>query len=141
MQPENNATGVMIVGAITMRTRCQILFLKNCGDGDVIGVRNHLANLNNVDLNGRDSRNMTPLMLAAHEGHIEVVRLLLNARADTSVVDEMRPDRPCTALDYAMGCGLPIVYDDSEDEGGPQNPHTDIAALIISAMAGPVRWS
>merc|ERR1711964_375625 len=39
------------------------------------------------DLNMRDKFGNTPLYLAAHEGQLEVVQALLNARADSSLVN------------------------------------------------------
>ena len=127
----------LIVGNLDLNTKNKMMFLLNCMDGDVAAVRGHL-DTGTVDVNCRDSVNMTPLMRAAHGNHVEIAKLLLNARADPCAVDEMRPDRVVTALDYALGCGLPveIVERDSKDENDehrPKGPHEEMAALIGSA--------
>ena len=131
----------MIVGNLDSDTKNNMMFLLSCMDGDVAAVRGHLDR-GTVNVNCRDSVNMTPLMRAAHGGHVEIAKLLLNAGADPFAVDEMRPDRAVTALDYALGCGLPVVEGDSEDEDDeddehrPKEPHGEMVALIISAMKG-----
>ena len=125
----------LIVGNLDLNTKNKMMFLLNCMDGDVAAVRRHL-DTGTVDVNCRDSVNMTPLMRAAHGNHVEIAKLLLNARADPCAVDEMRPDRAVTALDYALGCGLPVVEGDSKDEideHRPKGPHEEMAALIRSA--------
>ncbi len=47
----------------------------------------YLLSLNSVDINSRGLRKITPLMVAAENGHIEVVELLLKHGADLSVTD------------------------------------------------------
>jgi len=56
----------------------------------------------NVDINMRDSRGMTPLMLAVINGHAETIRLLLSACADIKLMDAENK----TALDHATDAGI-----------------------------------
>ena len=114
----------------------QLMFWLKCRDGDVAEVRRLLSESDAINVNGRDSGNMTPLMWAAHLGNIEIAELLLHAGANPLAVDVMRPDRAATALDYAMGCGLPVVEGDSEDEEGPTGPNHEMVTLIRSFASG-----
>ena len=127
----------MVVGGLNISCRNQTSFRMKVCDGDIDGVDRHLANPASVNVNAPDSVGMTPLMWAAHKGHIEIARRLLHAEADPYAIDEMRGDFAATALDYGLGCGLPLVEGDSEDEGGPTEPNQDMAALIRSFMMGP----
>ena len=52
-------------------------------DGDVAAVRTMLRS--NPDVNARDRYGQTGLMLAAHQGHREIVELLISAGADLNV--------------------------------------------------------
>ena len=130
----------MVVGNVSTNAKNQMTFQLNCRDGDLAGVRRCLDEDGTLNVNSRDSVSMTPLMWAAHEGHIEIARLLLEVRADPWAVDVMRPDRAVRALDYAMGCGLPVVEGDSEDEEGlgPLEPNERMVALIRSFMPHPL---
>ena len=127
----------MVVAGLNISRKNQNSFMMKCRDGDIDGVVRHLANPASVNVNTRDSVGMTPLMWAAFSGHIEIARRLLHAGASPYAIDEMRGDFAATALDYALGCGLPLVEGDSEDEGGPTEPNQYMAALIRSFMTGP----
>ena len=124
----------MVVGGLDMK---QLTWWLKLHDGDIAEVRRLLSESDAINVNGRDSGNMTPLMWAAHGGHIEIAELLLHAGANPLAVDVMHPDRAVTALDYAMGCGLPVVEGDSEDEEGPTGPNHEMVALIRSFASGP----
>merc|ERR1719433_1269797 len=64
-----------------------------------------------VDLNWVDSVGMTALMWASHLGNVDIVRALLDSKADPMVEDSYHSgSRRRTALDYAKGCGLAIDY-------------------------------
>merc|ERR1712232_1227011 len=56
-----------------------------------------------VDINLPDSLGMTPLMWAAHGGHVKVVASLLRANADMGIVDRSVEHSKITAYDYAKG--------------------------------------
>jgi len=59
-----------------------------------------------VDLNVRDSRGMTPLMLAVIGGHAETIRLLLAACADITLLDAEEK----SALDHARDFNFEDTY-------------------------------
>jgi ankyrin repeat protein len=80
------------------------------------------VNVNTLDTNGD-----APLIQAAYEGYTEIVRLLLEAGADVSVVD---PGMKATALHAAAYAGrteaakLLIAYKVDIDKQGPYNGYT-----------------
>ena len=108
----------MVVGGLDMK---QLTWWLKLHDGDIAEVRRLLSESDAINVNGRDSGNMTPLMWAAHLGNIEIAELLLHAGANPLAVDVMHPDRAVTALDYAMGCGLPVVEGDSGGSDGTKS--------------------
>jgi ankyrin repeat protein len=86
------------------------------------------ANVNELDANGD-----APLVMAAYKGHTEIVRLLLEAGADLTVVD---PDMKATALHAAAYAGrtdaakLLIKYGIDIDKQGPKNGYTALHDAI-----------
>ena len=66
-------------------------------------VRRHIER--NSNINAKDSRGRTPLLLAASKGHLDICRLLLDAGADPCVVD----DAGNTADSVALSCGHPEI--------------------------------
>jgi ankyrin repeat protein len=96
-----------------------------------------------------DSSSDAPLVMAAYEGHNEIVRLLLEAGADVAAID---PGMKATALHAAAYAGrteaakLLIAYKIDIDKQGPYNgytalhdaiwqSHTETAKIIIEAGA------
>ncbi|AMV36427.1 ankyrin repeat domain-containing protein [Planctomyces sp. SH-PL62] len=61
---------------------------KLAAEGDEAGVRRMLDEGAPVDVVTDGPSNMTPLQVAAKEGHLEVVKLLLERGADVNHVDE-----------------------------------------------------
>jgi ankyrin repeat protein len=57
--------------------------------------------LNNANVDARDNDGRTALSLAAAAGHVAIVRLLLNKRADVELVDKFNR----TPLSWAAGKG------------------------------------
>ena len=86
------------------------------------------ANINEADASG-DS----PLIMAAYQGYTEIVRLLLEAGADVTVVD---PGMKATALHAAAYAGrseaakLLIDYHIDIDKQGPNNGYTALHDAI-----------
>ena len=80
-----------------------------------------------VDINEKDSSGDAPLVIAAYKGYDEIVRLLLEAGADVTVVD---PGMKATALHAAAYAGrteaarLLIEYGVEIDKQGPYNGYT-----------------
>ncbi|MBN2736932.1 MAG: ankyrin repeat domain-containing protein [Spirochaetales bacterium] len=64
---------------------------------DTLFVREYIKGQG--DINVRDSYNMTPLILAADQGRLEIVKLLLESTADINAQDKMGQ----TALHLAAG--------------------------------------
>jgi ankyrin repeat protein len=102
-----------------------------------------------IDVNELDANGDPPLIQAAYRGHTEIVRLLLEAGADVSVVD---PEMKATALHAAAYAGrteaarLLIAHRIDIDKQGPYNGYTalhdaiwqnniDTAKVIIEAGA------
>lgn len=77
-------------------------------------VRLHIRR--GVDLNAKDNRGRSPLMLAASRGHVEVCRALLEAGADPLALDDDGND----ALSIALGAGA-----------------NDVAALLRACWPSP----
>ncbi|KDO27638.1 hypothetical protein SPRG_06909 [Saprolegnia parasitica CBS 223.65] len=73
--------------------------------GDVARVHEWLAQA--ADIESRDDRKVTPLMLAAAGGHHTIVELLLERDPDVDATDAMGR----TALMYAALSGHPIILD------------------------------
>ena len=80
-----------------------------------------------VDVNELDAAGDAPLVMAAYNGHTEIVRLLLEAGADVSAVD---PQMKATALHAAAYAGrtaaakLLIAHHIDIDKQGPYNGYT-----------------
>jgi hypothetical protein len=72
--------------------------------GDVSALREVTTRQN---VNYTDDLDRTSLYHAAHKGHVECVRFLLDMGADWSIADVMR----FTALDCAAGCQEETAYD------------------------------
>lgn len=100
-----------------------------------------------VDVSEVDSSGDSPLIMAAYEGHTEIVECLLEAGADVTAVD---PGMQATALHAAAYAGrtdaarLLIRYGIDIDKQGPRNGYTalhdaiwqdnvDTARVIIDA--------
>mmetsp|Transcript_138310 Transcript_138310/g.336181 ORF Transcript_138310/g.336181 Transcript_138310/m.336181 type:complete len:162 (-) Transcript_138310:128-613(-) len=83
----------------------QIRFRLSAKDGLSDVVEDYLTTERRelVDINLPDSLGMTPLMWAAHNGHIKVVAALLGANADLGLVDTSVEHSKITAIDYAKG--------------------------------------
>jgi uncharacterized protein len=101
------------------------------------------------DVSAPDARGDSPLIMAAYEGHTEIVRLLLEAGADVKALD---PSMKATALHAAAYTGrtgaarLLIQHGVEIDRQGPRNGYTalhdaiwqnniDTARVIIEAGA------
>ena len=80
-----------------------------------------------ADVNELDANQDAPLIIASYKGHTEIVKLLLEAGADVSVVD---PGMKATALHAAAyagnaeAAGLLIEYGVDIDKQGPHNGYT-----------------
>uniref|UniRef100_A0A7S1WUZ8 Uncharacterized protein n=1 Tax=Alexandrium catenella TaxID=2925 RepID=A0A7S1WUZ8_ALECA len=125
-EPED-ATGMQVAaaeGAIVVSTGQgearpvrpeQIKFHMSCRDGDLEAVKRWLDGdqREQVDLDWSDSVGMTALMWVAQDGCVPVARALLEARADPTIADGMRPGAPFTALEYALA---EFSNDDNDDD-------------------------
>ena len=104
-----------------------------------------------VNVNELDANQDAPLIIAAYKGYIEIVKSLLEAGADVSVVD---PGMKATALHAAAYAGnaeaakLLIEYEIDIDKQGPYNGYTalhdavwqnniETAKVLIEAGANP----
>jgi uncharacterized protein len=102
-----------------------------------------------VNVSDPDANGDAPLVMAAYEGHTDIVRLLLEAGADVTAVD---PGMKATALHAAAYAGrtdaaqLLIEYGIDIDKQGPKNGYTalhdaiwqnniDTAKVLIEAGA------
>lgn len=116
--------------------------------------QNDLARVNTliaegVNVNELDANGDAPLVMAAYQGHTDIVRLLLEAGADVTAVD---PAMKATALHAAAYAGrtevakVLIEYEIDIDKQGPKNGYTalhdaiwqnhiDMAAVLIAAGA------
>ncbi len=69
------------------------------GAGDLNKVKALLSS--NADVNARNARGSTALMLASYKGHLDVVEALINANADVN----LKANDGITALMYAASSG------------------------------------
>lgn len=104
--------------------------MKAVKSNDVARVKDLIAQGANVDeLDGGDA----PLVMAAYEGHNEIVKLLLEAGVDVAAVD---PGMKATALHAASYAGrteaakLLIAYKIDIDKQGPYNGYTALHDAI-----------
>mmetsp|Transcript_67741 Transcript_67741/g.153198 ORF Transcript_67741/g.153198 Transcript_67741/m.153198 type:complete len:162 (+) Transcript_67741:120-605(+) len=83
----------------------QIRFRLHVKDGILDVVEDYLETDKKelIDINLPDSLGMTPLMWAAHHGHVKALALLLKAGADPWLVDRSIEHEKIMALDYAKG--------------------------------------
>ena len=72
-----------------------LLYAASGGDAKLIQLLiEHRAALNTGKADG-----LTPLMVAAYNGHRESVKILVDAGADANLINVPDPARPFTALD------------------------------------------
>jgi RNA polymerase primary sigma factor len=71
-------------------TRIDLLFKLSILAGSQTAVISHLRRGENI--NSRDEKGRSPLLLAASRGHIDLCRILLNAGADLSAIDNYGDD-------------------------------------------------
>jgi uncharacterized protein len=103
-----------LAGRTTATERSGYAAVENAGYG---GTERRAIQRNRADVNAREQRyGDTALMWAAVAGHIDVVRLLIEAGADVRAVD----DEGVTALHLARA-----------------NGHTEVAAALLAAGANP----
>jgi uncharacterized protein len=99
--------------------------MKAVKSNDVARVKELIQQGGNI--NASDTNGDTPLVMAAYEGCTEIVKLLLEAGADVTVVD---PGMKATALHAAAYAGrtevakLLIAYQIDIDKQGPYNGYT-----------------
>ena len=83
-------------------------FLEKAQAGDLDAVSLFLRA--GIDVDGRDEKGITALMLASFEGHIDIARLLIKRGADVSAQDQF-------AYSPLMGASL--------------HGHTEVAAFLL----------
>ncbi len=64
------------------------LFMKSAKDNDTLALKDMIAT--GIDLETKDGKQRTPLMLAVYEKHIAASRILIEAGADVNALDDMR---------------------------------------------------
>lgn len=96
--------------------------------GELAKVKELLAR--GAEVNAKTRYNQTPLMLAAQQGHTEVVKVLLEAKADPDVMDSFYKN--VTALSASTERGHTEIVKLLLDKGakGKEN------ALVIASMEG-----
>jgi ankyrin repeat protein len=100
-------------------------------NNDVDGVKKLIAQ--GVNVSELDANQDAPLVMAAYQGHTEIVRLLLEAGADVTAVD---PGMKATALHAASYAGrteaakLLIEYHIDINKQGPVNGYTALHDAI-----------
>ncbi len=123
------------------------ILMKAVKNNDVAGVKKLIGQ--GVNVSELDGSGDAPLVMAAYEGHNEIVKMLLEAGADVTAVD---PGMKATALHAAAYAGrteaakLLIEYKIDIDKQGPYNGYTalhdaiwqsniDTAKVLIEAGA------
>lgn len=107
---------------------------------EVDTVRNLIAN--GVSVNELDANGDAPLVMAAYQGHTEIVRMLLEAGADVSAVD---PSMKATALHAAAYAGrteaakLLIKHGIDVNKQGPVNGYTALHDAIWQNNVGTAK--
>ena len=107
------------------------LIMKAVKSNDVAGVKKLIEQ--GVNVSELDGNGDAPLVMAAYEGHNEIVKLLLEAGADVTAVD---PGMKATALHAASYAGrteaakLLIAYKIDIDKQGPYNGYTALHDAI-----------
>lgn len=107
---------------------------------DIVQVKALIAQ--GVDVSELDSNQDAPLVIAAYEGHTEIVELLLQAGADITAVD---PGMKATALHAAAYAGrteaarLLIQYKIDINKQGPYNGYTALHDAVWQNNIGVVR--
>ena len=111
--------------------------MKAVNQNDVAAVRKLIAQGVNVD--ELEPNGDAPLVMAAYEGHTEIVRLLLEAGADVKAVD---PGMKATALHAAAYAGrteaakLLVEHHIEIDRQGPYNGYTALHDAIWQNNVG-----
>ncbi|XP_048242395.1 uncharacterized protein LOC124127493 isoform X3 [Haliotis rufescens] len=115
-----------------------------CEGGDM-SIVNHLFSLNTFNINRKDGKDHTPVMMAAKAGHCDVYRLLVSEGADLSLTDYM--NRDCLML-ACEGGDISIVkhllslktFNIKRKDGNDRTPvmmaaeagHSDVYHLLVS---------
>ncbi|MBO7605741.1 MAG: ankyrin repeat domain-containing protein [Elusimicrobiaceae bacterium] len=92
---------LIILGVIKYCSYCRnnVKFLDFCHLGDEYKVRELLHK--NIDINVQEENGLTPLIVAAQAGHIEIVKILLEAGANPYITD----NRGFSAEHHAISYG------------------------------------
>ncbi|PCI09239.1 MAG: hypothetical protein COB73_05815 [Flavobacteriaceae bacterium] len=85
----NKEVSIVEINVVGLSTLCKLIQL-----GDVEGVKNLIENGTNIN---QKSKGMTPLMFAARQNKVEIVKLLLSRSAKLKT----KSDSGMTALDFA----------------------------------------
>ncbi len=114
--------------------------------GNERAVRREIAS--GADLNVRDGRGRTPLMLAAYRGNVAIAKLLVDAGADLNALDNQRYDvltisavlDDVDMLKFALGAGadaglITSPYDGTALIAAAHLGHVDVVEALIAAGA------
>ncbi|EAU92738.2 hypothetical protein CC1G_01783 [Coprinopsis cinerea okayama7 len=116
---------------------------KACSEGDLDGVLALLNDASPIDIEIKDHTGSTPLIEAVKNGHIEVVRALLNKGADPSNASSQGPPEQFTSdpaiLDLLKSAQtkLQANKDGYNENGYPQNPPTSDYPAAAPPPPGP----
>jgi cytohesin len=101
-------------------------------NGDLAGVKNHLAR--GADVNSKDKDGWTPLHLAVKAGYKDVVELLIAKGADVNAKDKFGE----TPLIFAASAGNKDVFEVLIAKGADVNSKdvTELTPLLVAAMEG-----
>ena len=95
----NQETSTVEINVPGLSTLCKLIQL-----GDIDGVKNLINNGTNIN---KKSKGMTPLMFAARQNKVEIVKLLLSRNANLKT----KSNQGMTALDYAKRSKASESYD------------------------------